>query len=118
MHGPVVRTERINIRPNGDVIVSDVTQILEEIDSGNEHAAEKLLPIVYDELRKLARVRMLAESANHTLQTTALVHEAYLRLVDRNQVQRWDSSGHFFAAAAEAMRRILVEHARRKLGKQ
>jgi RNA polymerase sigma factor (TIGR02999 family) len=98
--------------------VSDVTQILEKIDSGDEQAADQLLPIVYDELRKLARVRMLSEHSDHTLQTTALVHEAYLRLVDRNQVQRWDSSGHFFAAAAEAMRRILVEHARRRLGKR
>ena len=98
--------------------MSDVTQILEKIDSGDEQAADQLLPVVYEELRKLARVRMLSEHPDHTLQTTALVHEAYLRLVDRNQVQRWDSSGHFFAAAAEAMRRILVEHARRKLGKR
>jgi RNA polymerase sigma factor (TIGR02999 family) len=97
--------------------VSDVTQILEKIDSGDEQAADRLLPLVYEELRKLARSRMSAERPDHTLQTTALVHEAYLRLVDRNQVRRWDNSGHFFAAAAEAMRRILVEHARRKLGK-
>ena len=98
--------------------MSDVTQILEKIDSGDKDAADQLLPIVYEELRKLARARMSAERIDHTLQTTALVHEAYLRLVDREQVQRWDNSGHFFSAAAEAMRRILVEHARRKLGKQ
>ena len=96
--------------------MSEVTQILEQIDSGDQQASEKLMTILYDELRELARARMSAERADHTLQTTALVHEAYLRLVDRDQVQRWDSSGHFFAAAAEAMRRILVEHARRRLG--
>ena len=98
--------------------MSDVTQNLEKIDSGDAHAANQLLPLVYEELRKLARERMSAERADHSLQTTALVHEAYLRLVDRNQVRRWDNSGHFFAAAAEAMRRILVEHARRRLGRQ
>ena len=98
--------------------MSDVTQILEKIDSGDEGAADQLLPIVYEELRKLARARMSAERIDHTLQTTALVHEAYLRLVDRDQVQRWDSSGHFFSAAAEAMRRILVDHARRRRGPQ
>ncbi len=98
--------------------VSEVTQILKQLESGDERAADELLPILYEELRNLARSRMSAERADHTLQTTALVHEAYLRLVDRNQVQRWESSGHFFAAAAEAMRRILVEHARRRLGRQ
>ncbi len=96
----------------------DVTRILSDIENGDPQAADKLLPIIYDELHKLARSRMAMESSDHTLQTTALVHEAYLRLVDRNQVQRWDNNGHFFAAAAEAMRRILVEHARRKRGKQ
>lgn len=76
------------------------------------------MPIVYEELRKLARSRMSRENPDHTLQTTALVHEAYVRLVDRAEVQKWDHRGHFFAAAAEAMRRILVDHARRKLGPQ
>ena len=98
--------------------MSDVTNILSAIENGNPAAAERLLPLVYGELRKLAAAKMAREKPGQTLQATALVHEAYLRLVDRNQVQRWDSSGHFFAAAAEAMRRILVEHARRKLGKQ
>ncbi|KAA5541455.1 RNA polymerase subunit sigma [Roseiconus nitratireducens] len=95
-----------------------ITQILERIESGDDQAAEQLLPIVYDELRRLARAKMSLERPDHTLQTTALVHEAYVRLVDQNQVQRWENAGHFYAAAAEAMRRILVEHARRKLGKQ
>lgn len=94
--------------------MSDVTRILQQIDGGDPSAAEKLLPLVYDELRKLAAARMAAESPDHTLQATALVHEAYVRLVDVERVQRWDSRGHFFAAAAEAMRRILVEAARRK----
>ena len=98
--------------------MSDVTQILAEIESGREAASEELLPLVYDELRKLAKARMANERIDHTLQTTALVHEAYIRLVDNSRVQQWQSRGHFFAAAAEAMRRILVEHARRKLGKQ
>ncbi|MEM8666716.1 MAG: ECF-type sigma factor [Planctomycetota bacterium] len=94
----------------------EVTQLLERIEDGDQQAAGDLMPIVYEELRKLARSRMSRESADHTLQTTALVHEAYVRLVDRNDVQKWDHRGHFFAAAAEAMRRILVDHARRKLG--
>lgn len=91
-----------------------VTQILSQIESGNPQAAERLLPIVYEELRKLAAVRMALESPDHTLQPTALVHEAYLRLVDQQQPQRWDNRGHFFAAAAEAMRRILLNRARDK----
>ena len=78
-------------------------------------AAEKLLPLVYEELRKLAAVRIAQEKPGQTLQATALVHDAYLRLVDQEQLQHWNSRGHFFAAAAEAMRRILVEQARRKL---
>lgn len=92
----------------------DLTHILSDIESGNPSAAEKLLPLVYDELRKLAAARMASERPDHTLQATALVHEAYLRLVDHDQAQHWDSRGHFFSAAAEAMRRILVEYARRK----
>jgi RNA polymerase sigma factor (TIGR02999 family) len=92
--------------------MSDVTQILFAIEQGDERAAEKLLPLIYDELKKLAAARMAAERPGHTLQPTALVHEAYLRLVDGTQAQQWDSRGHFFAAAAEAMRRILMDHAR------
>lgn len=94
--------------------MSDVTQILQQIERGDPEATERLLPLVYEELKKLAATKMLGERPDHTLQATALVHEAYLRLVDAQQVQRWESSGHFFSAAAEAMRRILVESARRK----
>ena len=94
--------------------MSDVTQILSQIESGDPKAAEQLLPLVYAELRVLASRRMDRESRRHTLQPTALVHEAYLRLVDVEKAQGWQSRGHFFAAAAEAMRRILVENARRK----
>jgi len=89
----------------------DVTQILQAIDSGDAKAASELLPLVYDELRKLAALRMNGEGAGHTLQATALVHEAYIRLVGK-QDPGWQNRGHFFAAAAEAMRRILVDHAR------
>ena len=94
--------------------MSEVTQILGRIEAGDAHAADRLLPLVYDELRSLAAQRMAQESPDHTLQPTALVHEAYLRLVDVNEAQQWNSRGHFFAAAAEAMRRILVEDARAK----
>src|SRR2546421_8557132 len=94
--------------------MSDVTHILSAIEQGDQHAAEQLLPLVYDELRKLAAQKLAQEQPGQTLQATALVHEAYLRLVDVDQCLRWDSRGHFFAAAAEAMRRILVENARRK----
>ena len=94
--------------------MSDVTQILEQIESGDPSAAEHLLPLVYDELRKLAAARMSQESPDHTLQATALVHEAYVRLVDQEQSQHWNSRGHFFGAAAEAMRRILINRARDK----
>jgi RNA polymerase sigma factor (TIGR02999 family) len=94
--------------------MSDVTRILSAIEQGDPSAAEQLLPLVYDELRKLAARKMAREAPGQTLQATALVHEAYLRLVDVEQAQRWDSRGHFFAAAAEAMRRILIENARRK----
>ena len=85
----------------------EVTQILNAIDQGDPHAAEQLLPLVYEELRKLAAQRLAEEKPGQTLQATALVHEAYLRLVDADEAQHWDSRGHFFAAAAEAMRRIL-----------
>jgi RNA polymerase sigma factor (TIGR02999 family) len=94
--------------------MSNVTQILGQIEDGDGQAAEKLLPLVYDELRKLAAAKMVQEQPGQTLQATALVHEAYVRLVDVEKVQHWDSRGHFFAAAAEAMRRILVETTRRK----
>jgi RNA polymerase sigma factor (TIGR02999 family) len=94
--------------------MSDVTQILSAIDQGDPRAAEQLLPLVYDELRKLAAVKLAQEKPGQTLQATALVHEAYLRLVDVEIAQHFNSRGHFFAAAAEAMRRILVENARRK----
>ena len=92
--------------------MSEVTRILAAVERGDPHAAEELLPLVYNELRKLAAVRMAAEAPGQTLQPTALVHEAYLRLVDVEKVDRWDGRGHFFAAAAEAMRRILVDRAR------
>jgi RNA polymerase sigma factor (TIGR02999 family) len=93
--------------------MNDVTRILSAIERGDQQAAEKLLPLVYDELRKLAAVRLAREKPGQTLQATALVHDAYLRLVGA-QDPGWDGRGHFFAAAAEAMRRILVENARRK----
>jgi RNA polymerase sigma factor (TIGR02999 family) len=94
--------------------MSDVTRILSAIEQGDPHAAGQLLPLVYDELRKLAAAKLAQEKPGQTLQATALVHEAYLRLVDTEKAQQWNSRGHFFAAAAEAMRRILVEQARRK----
>ncbi len=91
--------------------MTDVTRILSAIAQGEPQAAEQLLPLVYDELRQLAAQRLAQEKPGQTLQATALVHEAYLRLVDVDKVQSWDSRGHFFAAAAEAMRRILVDTA-------
>jgi RNA polymerase sigma factor (TIGR02999 family) len=94
--------------------MNDVTQILCAIEQGVAGSSEQLLPLVYDELRNLAAQKLAQEKPGQTLQPTALVHEAYLRLVDAEKVQRWESRGHFFAAAAEAMRRILVENARRK----
>jgi RNA polymerase sigma factor (TIGR02999 family) len=94
--------------------MSEVTRILSAIEQGDPGAAEELLPLVYEELRQLAAQKLVQEKPGQTLQATALVHEAYLRLVDVEQAQRWKSRGHFFAAAAEAMRRILVENARRK----
>src|SRR5579862_8273149 len=93
---------------------TDATHILCQIESGDPKAAEQLLPLVYDELRKLAARKMAHEKSGQTLQATALVHEAYLRLVGQAPERQWDHRGHFFAAAAEAMRRILVEQARRK----
>lgn len=92
----------------------DVTQILSAIEQGAGQAAEQLLPLVYDELRKLAAAKMAHENPGQTLQATALVHEAYIRLVDVDKPQHWDSRGHFFVAAAEAMRRILIDNARHK----
>lgn len=94
--------------------MSDVTRILAKIESGDPQASEELLPLVYEELRKLAAARMAVERPDHTLSSTALVHEAYLRLVGTDRLQHWDSRGHFFSAAAEAMRRILIDSARRK----
>jgi RNA polymerase sigma factor (TIGR02999 family) len=94
--------------------MSEVTRILSAIDQGDAQAAEQLLPLVYDELRKLAAQKLAQEKPGQTLQATALVHEAYVRLVDVAEPQQWHGRGHFFAAAAEAMRRILVEQARRK----
>ncbi len=94
--------------------MTDVTQILTQIEQGDPKAAEQLLPLVYEELRKLAAARLAHEKPGQTVQATALVHEAYLRLVDAESAERWNSRGHFFAAAAEAMRRILVERARQK----
>jgi RNA polymerase sigma factor (TIGR02999 family) len=94
--------------------MSEVTHILSAIEEGDPHAAEQLLPLVYGELRKLAAQRLSREKPGQTLEATALVHEAYLRLVDVERAAQWDSRGHFFAAAAEAMRRILVDRARER----
>src|SRR5437870_9048377 len=94
--------------------MSEVTHILSAIEQGDPSAAEQLLPLVYDELRKLAAQKLAQESPGQTLQATALVHDVYLRLVDVEKAQQWNSRGHFFAAAAEAMRRILIDNARRK----
>jgi RNA polymerase sigma factor (TIGR02999 family) len=98
----------------GVPVMNDVTRVLSAIEQGDPHAAEQLLPLVYDELRKLAAQKLAQEKPGQTLQATALVHEAYLRLVDVEKAQHWNSRGHFFAAAAEAMRQILVQNARRK----
>jgi RNA polymerase sigma factor (TIGR02999 family) len=94
--------------------MNDVTRILSAIEQGDPRASGKLLPLVYDELRKLAAVRLAQEKPGQTLQATALVHDAYLRLIGPDDARGWDGRGHFFAAAAEAMRRILVDNARRK----
>jgi RNA polymerase sigma factor (TIGR02999 family) len=94
--------------------MNDVTRILSDIEHGDARAAEQLLPLVYDELRKLAARRLTREQPNQTIQATALVHEAYIRLVGRDEARKWEGCDHFFAAAAQAMRRILVDNARRK----
>src|SRR5262245_5178940 len=94
--------------------MGDVTRILSQIDAGDLQAADRLLPLVYDELRNLAAAKLAHEKPGQTLQATALVHEAYVRLVGGDGAQKWNGRGHFFAAAAEAMRRIMVESARRK----
>jgi RNA polymerase sigma factor (TIGR02999 family) len=94
--------------------MSEITRVLNAIERGDGQAAEQLLPLVYHELRKLAAAKLTQELPGQTLQATALVHEAYVRLVDVDQIQGWESRGHFFAAAAEAMRRILIDQARRK----
>lgn len=96
--------------------MTDITQLLFQIEQGDKNAAERLLPLVYDELRKLAGAKLAKENPGQTLQATALVHEAYLRLAQRDSNPHWNGRGHFFGAAAEAMRRILVEKARQKLG--
>jgi RNA polymerase sigma factor (TIGR02999 family) len=98
--------------------MNEVTRILSAIEQGDASAAEQLLPLVYEELRKLAAQKLGQEKSGQTLQATALVHEAYLRLVDGEKAQHWNGRGHFFAAAAEAMRRILVDQARRKLSRR
>jgi hypothetical protein len=102
------------LRPVDPGAITDVTQILNAIEQGDPHAAEQLLPLVYEQLRQLAAQKLAQEKPSQTLQATALVHEAYRRLVDVEVAQQWNGRGHFFAAAAEAMRRILVEQARRK----
>jgi RNA polymerase sigma factor (TIGR02999 family) len=94
--------------------MTDVTQILSQIESGDPSASNQLLPLVYEELRKLAAAKLIQEKPGQTLQATGLVHEAYLRLVDKDRVKHWNSRRHFFMAAAESMRRILIENARRK----
>jgi RNA polymerase sigma factor (TIGR02999 family) len=98
--------------------MSEVSHILGAIECGDPTAASRLLPLVYEELRRLAAHKLAGEAPGQTFQATALVHEAYLRLVDREKAQHWNSRGHFFAAAAEAMRRILVENARRKASRK
>jgi RNA polymerase sigma factor (TIGR02999 family) len=101
-------------RPKASLSMTDVTRILLDIEQGDPQAAEQLLPLVYDELRRLAALKLAQEKPGQTLQATALVHEAYLRLVGGDQTRDWDGRGHFFAAAAEAMRRILINRARDK----
>jgi RNA polymerase sigma factor (TIGR02999 family) len=112
------RTAGPNERVAAACSTDHVTRILSRIEQGDGQAAAQLLPLVYEELRKLAAARMAQENPGQTLQATALVHEAYIRLVDVEKAQHWNSRGHFFAAAAEAMRRILVEQARHKSGRQ
>jgi RNA polymerase sigma factor (TIGR02999 family) len=104
----------VHIYPGRSFLMSDVTRILSAIDQGDPSAAAELLPLVYSELRNLATARLAREKPGQTLQATALVHEAYLRLVDGHEPLQWNNRGHFFAAAAEAMRRILIDNARRR----
>ncbi len=104
----------LNLRPAIVDLMNEVTRILRAVERGDSHAAAQLLPLVYNELRKLAAQKMAQEKPDQTLEPTALVHEAYLRLVDVENQQQWDNRRHFFASAAEAMRRILIENARRK----
>ena len=111
---PCLDYENTEGLPRHGLPMSDVTRILSAIEQGDPHAAERLLPLVYDELRKLAASRLAQEKPGQTLEATALVHEAYLRLVDVDQAQRWNSRGHFFAAAAESMRRIASAAAAKK----
>jgi RNA polymerase sigma factor (TIGR02999 family) len=113
-HVPALELIAATFRLDHNWAMSDVTRILSQIEAGDPAAAEQLLPLVYDELRKLAAARLAAEKPGQTLQATALVHDAYIRLVDVNQAQHWDSRGHFFAAAAAAMQRILIDAARHK----
>ena len=108
----------LGLSPSYNAAMSDVTKILSAIERGDERAADKLLPLVYQELRRLAAAKLSKEKPGQTIQPTMLVHEAYLRLVDKDQQQHWNGRGHFFGAAAEAMRRILVENARRKQQKK
>ena len=113
--GPPASFELRSMNPSvNSVGMSDVTRLLDAAAAGDRHAAGEILPLVYDELRRLAAARLTAEPSGQTLQPTALVHEAYLRLVGQVDAARWETRGHFFAAAAEAMRRIVVETARRK----
>jgi RNA polymerase sigma factor (TIGR02999 family) len=111
--GAIVENEEDGLSPSVSPM-NDVTRILSAVEQGDPHAAEQLLPLVYEELRKLAAHKLAQEKPGQTLQATALVHEAYLRLVDVEKAQHWNSRGHFYAAAAEAMRRILIDDARRK----
>ena len=110
----IMGPRRIATSLNEWTFMNDVTKILDAIEKGDPQAASQLLPLIYDELRRLAAGKLSEEKPGQTLQATALVHEAYLRLVGKSDERRWDSRGHFFAAAAEAMRRILVETARRR----
>src|SRR5262245_37974709 len=105
---------RANRTAHGALTMDAITQALDAIEQGDPHAASRLLPLVYDELRRLAAQKLAGEKPGQTLQATALVHEAYLRPVDTEQAQSWNSRGHFFAACAEAMRRILIDRARDK----
>ncbi len=114
MWGRAVTMDHVSHPLHNRIRMSDVTQILSKIESGDPSAAKLLLPLVYDELRRLAAAKLANEKPGQTLQATALVHDAYLRLVDHEEGQHWNSRGHFFAAAAQAMRRILVDQARRR----